>query len=378
VKSDYDIIVLGGGPAGYPAAIRAAQMGAKVALIEKDELGGTCLNRGCIPTKTLHAMAHLVENVKGGRGRGISGSVTINPEELFARKGAVVGELVSGVERLLKGRKVDLIRGEGRISGPGTIDVEGGGSVQGRSLVIATGSSEMLVPGIEFDGRRVLSSSDLLDLGRIPESMIVIGGGVIGCEFASIFNAFGTEVTIVEMLPRIIATEDSQVSRYLQTFLKKKGIGLHLGTKVQSAEVRNEHVAAILEDGTEITAEYMLVSVGRRPNITGIGLEELGIEAERTGITVDRAMRTGAKDVYAAGDVTGGWLLAHVATREGVIAAQNALGQECEIDYSSIPSTIHDPTSSKRRSSISASAARRAASRTITASSRSSRLLKWR
>ena len=341
MASEYDIVVLGGGPAGYPAAIRAAQMGARAALIERDELGGTCLNRGCIPTKTLHAAAHLIEGVQGGRGRGIAGSVTIDPDALFDRKGKVVEELVSGVERLLKGRKVDLIRGEGRITGPRTIDVEGTGSVKGEHLIIATGSSEMSVPGIEFDGKRVLGSSELLDLGRIPESLVIIGGGVIGCEFASIFNAFGTKVTIIEMLPRIIATEDSQISRYLQTYLKKKGVAVHLGTKVLSTEEGDGYVTARLEDGTEMAAEYILISVGRRPNITGIGLEELGIEAERTGIKVDGAMRTGAGEVYAAGDVTGGWLLAHVATREGIIAAQNALGEACEIDYSSIPTTIY-------------------------------------
>ena len=180
MSSEYDIVVLGGGPAGYPAAIRAAQMGARAALIEKDELGGTCLNRGCIPTKTLHAVAHLVEGVKGGEGRGVEGTIRVDPDALFDRKGKVVKELVSGVEHLLKGRGVDLIRGEGRISGPRTIDVEGTGSVQGEHLIIATGSSEMSVPGIDFDGRRVLGSSELLDLGHIPESLVVIGGGVIG------------------------------------------------------------------------------------------------------------------------------------------------------------------------------------------------------
>jgi dihydrolipoamide dehydrogenase len=194
---------------------------------------------------------------------------------------------------------------------------------------------------MEFDGKNVLSSTHLLDLDRVPASMVIVGGGVIGCEFASIFNSFGTKVTIVEMLPSIIATEDVHVIRFLQTYLKKKGITLHLGTKVASLEKGDGKVTARLEKGEEIEAEIALVSVGRRPNLAGVGLEELGVEVSKAGIRVDGGMRTNVDGIYAAGDVIGGWLLAHVATREGTVAAENAMGEDAEVDYSAVPSTIY-------------------------------------
>jgi dihydrolipoamide dehydrogenase len=335
----YDLIVLGGGPAGYPAAIRAAQLGARVCLVERGPLGGVCLNWGCIPTKTLHAAAHLLELAAGGGG--VAGTLSVDPAALLDHKGSVVSSLVGGVEKLLKGRKIDLVRGEGRLAGPGTVDVEGHGALHAASIIVATGSSEASLPGMAFDGTHILSSTDLLDLGRIPASMLVVGGGVIGCEFASIFNAFGTKVTIVEMLPSLIATEDLHVVRFLQTFLKKKGIALHLGTKVTSLETGAPGVLATLEGGGTVEAEIALVSVGRRPNIAGIGLEEAGVGTTRAGITVDPHMRTGSEGIYAAGDVVGGWLLAHVATREGVVAAANALGGGETVDYSAVPVTIY-------------------------------------
>ena len=341
MSSGYDLVVLGGGPAGYPAAIRAAQLGANVCLVEEDRLGGVCLNRGCIPTKTLHGLAHLIELAATGKGSGVSGRISVDVAALMAHKNNVVDSLVGGVRKILKGRKVDIVEGRGRLVSPGEVEVEGHGKVSGRSVIVATGSSEIELPGMEFDGRTVLSSTDLLDIGRIPESMIVVGGGVIGCEFASVFNAFGTNVTIVEMLPSIIATEDIHITRFLQTYLKKKGITLHLGAKVSSLEKTGGGIKALLESGEEINAEIALVSVGRRPNTAGIGLEEAGVEVSKAGITVDGGMRTNVDGVFAAGDVIGGYLLAHVATREGVVAAANALGKGAEIDYSAVPTTIY-------------------------------------
>jgi dihydrolipoamide dehydrogenase len=341
VSTVYDLIVLGGGPAGYPAAIRGSQLGANVCLIEEGRLGGVCLNEGCIPTKTLHGAAHLIELARTGEGRGISGSISADPLDLLAHKNKVVESLVSGVGKLLRSRKVDVIEGRGRITAAGEVEVEGKGPVSAKAIIVATGSKEVELPGMAFDGKSILSYAHLLDLGRIPESMIVVGGGVIGCEFASIFNAFGTKVTIVEMLPTIIATEDIHVVRFLQTYLKKKGITLHLGTKVSSLQRKDGEVSAVLDNGEEVQAEIALVSVGRSPRTSGIGLEGTDAAVSEGGIEVDERMRTADRSIYAAGDVVGGWLLAHVATREGVVAAANALGKNISVDYRSVPSTIY-------------------------------------
>ncbi len=338
---DFDLLVLGGGPAGYPAAIRGSQLGASVCLIEKEALGGVCLNRGCIPTKTMHGLAHLLEQASGGAGKGVSGSIKCDAEGLFSHKEDVIDSLVSGVEKILKGRKVTVLKGQGRITGPGEIEVEGHGKIRGGRIIVATGSSEIEIPGLEFNGRNVLSSTHLLDLGRIPESMIVIGGGVIGSEFASIFAEFGTSITIVEMLPSLIATEDLHIVRFFQSLIKKKGVALKLGSRVAKIDPDDRIVTAELDSGERLSAEIALVSVGRSPNISDIGLETLGIEADRTGIPVNARMESSAEGVYAAGDVTGGYLLAHVATREGVVAAENALGGAREIDYSTVPTTIY-------------------------------------
>jgi dihydrolipoamide dehydrogenase len=342
VAREYDCLVLGGGPAGYPAAIRAAQLGAHVCLVERGSIGGTCLNWGCIPTKALQGAAHLLERVREGRGRGIAGGpVALEPEELFANKSRIVGALVSGVEKILRARKVDVLRGAGRLAGAGDVEVAGVGTVRAKRIIIATGSSEVELPSLAFDGARILSSRDVLDLGRVPKSLLIVGGGVIGCEFASIFNAFGTKVTIVEMLPQLVATEDAQISRTLQMLLRKKGIELHLGAKVAAARVEGGAVVAGLDSGGEITAETALVSVGRRPYFTDAGIEAIGVEADRGGIKVDARMETSVPGVYAAGDVVGGALLAHVATREGIVAAENALGGSREMRYDVIPSTIY-------------------------------------
>jgi dihydrolipoamide dehydrogenase len=342
MEREYDCLVLGGGPAGYPAAIRAAQLGARVCLVEKESLGGTCLNWGCIPTKALQGAAHLVEGVRTGAGRGIAGGpIAIDPESLFANKSRVVRDLVSGVEKILKARRIDVLRGAGSLAGSGRVEVDGVGPLNAKKIIVATGSSEVQLPFMPFDGTRILSSKDLLNLGRIPKSLLIVGGGVIGCEFASIFNAFGAKVTIVEMLPGLVATEDAQVSRTLQMLFRKKGIELHLGAKVAAARVAGEGVVASLDSGAEIVAEVALVSVGRRPYFEGAGLEAAGVAAGRAGITVNAKMETTAVGVYAAGDAVGGALLAHVAMREGTVAAENALGGSRQMRYDAIPSTIY-------------------------------------
>ena len=216
---EYDLIVLGGGPAGYPAAIRASQIGFSVCLVERGELGGVCLNKGCIPTKTMHAAAHLIEQSAGGNQIGLAGSLRIDMKGLLSHKKKITEDLVSGIKRLLKGRGVDVVKGAARLVTAREIYVEGEGRIKGKKIIIATGSSEAALPGMEFDGKRVLSSTDILDLEKVPESLLVIGGGVIGCEFASIFRAFGTRVTVVEMLPQLVAGEDGKISRFLNAFL---------------------------------------------------------------------------------------------------------------------------------------------------------------
>lgn len=342
MATEYDMLVLGGGPAGYPAAIRAAQLGARVCCVERGPVGGVCLNWGCIPTKALHGLAHTVEGARSGADRGIDGGpLRIDEKRMTAHKERVVAGLVGGVEKIFKARGVAVMRGRGRIVSPGAVEVEGVGTVRGGSLLVAAGSAEVELSAVPFDGERILSSKGLLDLGRIPKSLVVIGGGVIGCEFASIFSAFGTEVTVVEMLPRIIATEDAQVSRYLQVAFKKRGIRLHLGATASRVERRDGGVRVYLADGKKIDAEYVLVSVGRRPNVEDVGYDTIGLEADRTGIRVNERMETGVDGVYAAGDIIGGWLLAHVATREGIVAVENALGGEREMRYDAIPVTIY-------------------------------------
>lgn len=339
---EYDLLVLGGGPAGYPAAIRAAQRGAEVCLIEKGPLGGTCLNWGCIPTKTLHGTAHLIERLESAGEAGVGdGGAGIEAGKLFERKDRVVADLVRGIEAILEARKITVLRGEGRLRSRNEIEVESSGTVRGGRIIVATGSSELSLPGMDFDGEKILNSRDLLDLGRIPASMIIVGGGAIGCEFASIFNALGSRVSIVEMLPRLVAKEDGQISRALRAYFLKRGIGLHLGTRVAEADKGGEGVTVRLENGVEKTAELLLISVGRRLNVSGIGLEDAGIGFDAKGINADERMRTNVEGVYAAGDVVGGHLLAHVATREGIVAAENALGRTEVVRYDAVPSTIY-------------------------------------
>jgi dihydrolipoamide dehydrogenase len=342
VAREFDLLVLGGGPAGYPAAIRAAQLGARVCLVERERVGGTCLNWGCIPTKAFQAVAHDIERARSGKERGFAvEAVRADAERLFANKARVVGELVSGVEKILKARKIEVFRGAGHITGPGTVEVEGTGAVRASKIVIATGSIDVAPPQVPIDGTFIVGSKGLLDLGRIPETLVIVGGGFIGCEFASIFNALGSKVSVVEMLPAILSTEDAQVARTLQMFMRKKGIELHLGTKVVSAERGGAGTILVLEGGAEISAEVVLVAVGRRPHFADCGYERVGIEADRGGIKVNDRMETTVSGVYAAGDAVGGMLLAHVATREGVVAAENALGGSRRASYDAIPSTIY-------------------------------------
>lgn len=341
--STYDVGIIGGGPGGYVAAIKAAQLGGSVCLIEKDAWGGTCLNRGCIPTKTLFAVANLATQVQEAPDFGvhISGEATINYPQVLAHKTSVIAQLTGGITQLLKANGVDTFNGTATLTDRNTIIVsKPDGTTEQlhvKNVVIATGSEPAEPPVFEIDETQVLTTTGILNLTELPESLLIVGGGVSGCEFASIFNALGCQVTVLELLPTILATEDVQVIRHIQLFMKRKGITIHTGAKLTHVKKSDTDVTAVLESGEEITAEKMLVSIGRRYNTENIGLEKVGVRTEGGKIVVDTQMQTNVPGIYAVGDVASRYLLAHVASAEGKVAAQNCLGTHAEMDYQVIP-----------------------------------------
>ena len=341
--STYDVGIIGGGPGGYVAAIKAAQLGGTVCLIEKGEWGGTCLNRGCIPTKTLFAVANLAAQVREAAAFGVhvSGEATIDYAQVLNHKTSVVQQLQGGIAQLLKANGVEILKGTAELTDRNTILVNkpDGTTAQlhTKNVIIATGSEPSEPPVFEIDEDQVLTTTGILNLTELPESLLIVGGGVSGCEFASIFNALGCRVTILELLPTILATEDTQVIRHIQLFMKRKGIAIHTGAKLTHVRKSEGHVTAVLESGEELTAEKLLVSIGRRYNTDGIGLESVGIRTDSGKIVVDAQMRTNVRNIYAVGDVASRYLLAHVASAEGKVAAQNCLGDSTEMDYQVIP-----------------------------------------
>lgn len=339
--------VLGAGPGGYVAAIRAAQLGAHVTVIEDNEVGGTCLNWGCIPTKTIIASTDLLAKVRDLEDFGIElkGEVIPNLSRIIDRKNKVVSTLVKGIRGLFKNRDITLVQGRGVLTSPGTIvaTLKDGSqeTISSDSVILATGSRPAAIPSLPFDGKHILSSRDALELRQIPKSLLIVGAGVIGCEFACIFRELGSEVTIVEMLPRALATEDREISELFEKELKKKKIKLIINARVEKTDIKEDGVHALLSDGKEVIAEKILVSIGRALNTEGIGLEDAGIRRGPKGeIVVNSRMETTTPGVYAVGDVTGGMLLAHKASAEGIVAAGNIMGQDTEIDYRIIPAAI--------------------------------------
>ena len=341
--STYDVGIIGGGPGGYVAAIKAAQLGGSVCLIEKGEWGGTCLNRGCIPTKTLFAVANLATQVQEASDFGvhISGEATIDYPQVLAHKTSVIEQLTGGIAQLLKANKVDTFNGIATLTSKNTILVSKPDGtteqLQARNVIIATGSEPAEPPVFEIDEIQVLTTTGILNLTELPESLLIVGGGVSGCEFASIFSALGCQVTVLELLPTILATEDVQVIRHIQLFMKRKGITIHTGAKLTYVKKSDAGVTAVLESGEEITAEKVLVSIGRRYNTESIGLEKVGVRTEGGKIVVDARMQTNIPGIYAVGDVASRYLLAHVASAEGKVAAQNCLGNPVAMDYQVIP-----------------------------------------
>lgn len=345
----YDVIIVGGGPAGYTAAIRGAQLGAKVLLVEKDEIGGVCLNRGCIPTKTLLETSRLISILKNSGEYGVEvGSYKLDFEKLVSRKNFVVKKLVKGIEYLLESWDVKVLKGEGRIRDLETLKVKlKSGSVETynfKNLIVATGSQPLTlkVPGSNL--KSVISSEQALELDELPEEVLIIGGGAVGVELATILSGLGSKITLVEIMPRILPFEDRDVSLRAGRTLKKRGIKLYTSSRlVKFKEEKNKNIAFLeTPRGTvELGYDVAIVAIGRKPTIEGLGLEGLGVNVERGRIVVDEHMKTSIPRIYAAGDVTGGYMFAHVAFQEGIVAVENCLGIDSTIDYTAVPRCIY-------------------------------------
>jgi dihydrolipoamide dehydrogenase len=345
---DVDIAVLGGGPGGYTAAIRAAQLGATVACIEKEpELGGTCLRVGCIPTKAWVQTAFALKEAEEHFGKfGVSvGEATLDFGASNAWKAGVVKQMTTGVAGLLKANGVEWVKGKGTFKDANTIAVEGGEDVTFKSAIVATGSFPLRPPIEGLDSPRCVDSTGLLAQEAVPKRLVILGGGIIGCEFASIFSRFGSEVTIVEMLETLIPQEDADAATELAKQFSKRGISLQLGKQCTKVSDDGSQLTVYYGDGETVEADLMLVSVGRGPLVEGIGLEAAGVEFDkRAGISTDDHRRTSVPHIYAVGDCAGYWQLAHTAFREGEVAAENATGHEAVMDERAVPRPIYtDP-----------------------------------
>jgi dihydrolipoamide dehydrogenase len=341
----YDIVILGGGSGGYACALRAAELGKRVALIEKDKVGGTCLHRGCIPTKALLHAAEIADLSGDGAAFGVLSSFDgIDMAGVNAYKDKVVTRLWKGLTGLITSRQIDVIEGTGRLISPTSVQV-GDRVVVGEHVVLASGSESRSLPGLEVDGQRVISSDHALTLDHVPSSVVVLGGGVIGVEFASVWRSFGAEVTIVEMLPHLLPTEDEASSKLLERAFRRRGIGFKLGTRFESVKDTGSGVTVTLEGGTTIDAELMLVAVGRGPVSAGLGYDEVGVAMERGFVLVDEYCRTNIPTISAIGDLRPGLQLAHVGFGEGIMVAERLAGLPVvPIDYDGVPRvTYSDP-----------------------------------
>ena len=362
--NEYDVVVIGAGTGGYVAAIRAAQLGLSVAVVEKQKaLGGTCLLWGCIPTKALLEHAHVLKIAQRAKEWGLTGvdaAVGIDMAQVQARKDRIVGGLAKGVEFLFKKNKIDWIKGTARLSGSGTVEVFDG-AVQTlrarREVIVATGSAPRSVPGVAIDRRRIITSDEAIGLAEVPRSIAILGSGAVGVEFASIFRRFGSEVTIFELLPRLVPVEDEAVSAELEKSFRKQGIALHTSAKVTSARVAGDDVDGVditaeLADGTPLAlrADYLLVATGRGPVTTGLEVEGTGVQLDKGFITVDAHYRTSVPGISAIGDVItlgapGHPQLAHVSSAEGIITAERIAGRDARpLNYDHVPGcTYCDP-----------------------------------
>lgn len=331
-----NIVIIGGGPGGYVAALRGAQLGHNVTLIEEDRVGGVCLNRGCIPTKAILSVSERLNDIKTAKDFGIEvGDYKVDIDSVFKRKDQVVEQLVRGVEYLLSTRKVRLIKGKAKLISNTEVSISNGELLTGDVIIIATGSLPIIgIGNIKIDNNRIISSDYALSTPYIPKDIIIIGAGAIGVEFATFYRDMGSEVSIVEMMPRVVPTEDEEISKALERALKKKGIKLYLNNTVK--EITDD--GAILENGERIKGEKILIAVGRRPNTEGLGIEHLGIKTNSKGyIEVNEFLQTNIPNIYAIGDVTGISLFAHVASHQGLVAIENITGNRKSLDYNAVP-----------------------------------------
>ncbi len=320
-----DLVILGGGSGGYACALRAAELGKSVILIDKDKLGGTCLHRGCIPTKALLHAAEVADNTKESESFGVRATFEgIDMVKVNEYRDGVVGRLYKGLQGLVKSRNVTFVEGAGRLVGPKTVEVNGE-QYTGENVVLATGSYSRSLPGLEISGR-IMTSDQALNLDYVPKSVIVLGGGVIGVEFASVWKSFGADVTIIEALPHLVPNEDEAVSKALERAFRKRKIDFSLGVRFQSATQDDNGVTVTLEDGTTKTADLLLVAVGRGPNTADMGYEEQGIAMERGWVLVDDRLRTNVPGVFAVGDITPGLQLAHRGFQHGIFVAEEIAG----------------------------------------------------
>ncbi len=343
--AQFDLVILGGGSGGYACALRASQLGKSVALIEAGELGGTCLHRGCIPTKALLHAGEIADSTRHAAEFGVNAQFnSIDMTGVNSYKDGVVAKLYKGLQGLVKSRNVTFVSGHGRLVSKNTIEVNGE-QYTGTNIVLATGSYPRTLPGLEIDGVQIITSEHALHMDRVPKSVIVLGGGVIGCEFASVWKSFGSEVTIIEGLPHLIALEDESSSKQLERAYRKRGINFELGVRFASATKSAQGVTVTLEDGKTFTAEVLLVAVGRGPVSANLGYEEQGINMDRGYVLVDDKCRTNVPGIWAVGDLIPTLQLAHVGFGEGILVAEEIAGLNPRpINYDGVPRvTYSDP-----------------------------------
>lgn len=342
------VAVIGGGPGGYVAAIKAAMLGAEVTVIEKRKVGGTCLNAGCIPTKALLASSSVLSSIKEAKDFGIhiNGEVESNFDDIMSRKNKIVNQLISGIEFLFEKRGIKLVNGFGKLIDKNKIEVnkEDGSKeiVETDKIILANGSQPVILPMFPYDGDKIITSDEALNLKEVPKSLLIVGGGVIGCEFGQFFRTLGVEVTIVEMFDQLLPLEDKDVAKQLQRQFKKDKIKVMTGVRIEKCEIVDNEVVATLSNGKEVKAEKALLSIGRKPYLDNSGVEDIGIQLERGKVVVNENLETNIEGIYAIGDIINTPFLAHVASKEGSIAAQNAVcGNSKTVNYAAVPRCVY-------------------------------------